>query len=134
MTTGSGAAGSTATTRAPGTARIWTALRVLLVVTALANLAGLTKCIFYRDELLAGLPRLTPALLNALTALPALALVAVALLWFRRRVGLWMIVVLGVVSIAADLWLGMPVAHQLTVVGLTATVFLVTWTVRHDLR
>lgn len=134
MTEGSGAAGSATTTRAPGSARLWAALRFLLVVTALANLAGLAKCILYRKELLAGLPRLTPALLTALTFLPALALVAAALLWFRRRVGLWLIVALGVVSIAADLWLGMPVAHQLTVVGLTAAVLLVTWPVRHDLR
>jgi hypothetical protein len=76
----------------------------VLIVLASANLFGLYLGLTHRQEFFTRFPRFTPELWAVYLLCPPGALVGLAALWFWKKWGLWLVLVVGGIVLAVELY------------------------------
>jgi hypothetical protein len=83
-------------------------LRTTLAFFTFVSVFGLGKALFERDALFTAFPKLTTSLLSAMIAIGVAGLACVVAVWFGRRVGVWLGLVLLLAEFALEIYVGVP--------------------------
>lgn len=118
----------------PGDVRALRTLRVVAALVALGTLKAAWTMLFARPEFLAAFPGLAPAGFAPMLALVAANFAAALGTVLRFRWAAGALVVLGLVTIAADVWVRGPAFHLVTSVVLMLVVTPAAWLARGALR